>query len=144
MNSRFGKFTRLRTSDKQFLLRAWSLVLAIRVGLWTLRFRRLYPLMNDRSRRQPLTSCADVPVARIVWAVNVASRYVPRGRNCLCRALAAHWLLVRHGHQAVLRFGVARDDQQAFKAHAWVECDGAAVIGQRELDHFRPLDGTVA
>jgi len=66
--------------------------------------------------------------ARIARAVEVASHLVPRS-TCLTKALAAHVLLRRVGHEGVLHIGVARDEAGKFEAHAWLECQGKVIIG---------------
>src|SRR5438309_451978 len=69
---------------------------------------------------------------RVVWAVVVASRYVPMS-TCLTQALAAQVLLARRGYSAHLHIGVAKEGAEAkLKAHAWVESDGKVLIGSSE------------
>ena len=76
---------------------------------------------------------------QVVWAVTVASQYVPAA-TCLTQALAAQVLLSRLGHPASLRIGVSRDEAGEFQAHAWVECQGRVVIGGvQALSRFTPL-----
>jgi len=48
-----------------------------------------------------------ISVGRVVWAVEVVSRYMP-GVKCLARALATQVLLRHYSHQAHLCIGVAR------------------------------------
>ena len=80
------------------------------------------------------------PVERIVWAVNVASHYVPDA-TCLARALATKILLCRRGHPAHLRIGVTRSEPGKFEAHAWVESHDRVVMGGPEslLRRYTPL-----
>ena len=47
----------------------------------------------------------------------------------LFRSLAAHVLLSRHGHANRLRLGVARAADRRLEAHAWVESEGAVLLG---------------
>lgn len=58
------------------------------------------------------------------------------GATCLVQALAGMALLARQGHAATLCIGVTKRDA-AFGAHAWVECDGRAVVGVQA--DFTPL-----
>jgi hypothetical protein len=50
-------------------------------------------------------------------------------------------LLARHGHPALVRIGVVRGEGGGVQAHAWVESEGAVVIGGAELDRYTPLAG---
>jgi len=91
-----------------------------------------------------LQEADDVFVDRIVLAVTVASRYVPKA-TCLTQALATQVLLARRGHSVHLRIGVARSETGEFQAHAWVECYGRVVIGGADapvrFTPLPPLDG---
>jgi hypothetical protein len=76
---------------------------------------------------------------QVVWAVTVASRYVPAA-TCLTQALATQILLSRRGHPTSLRIGVGRSEAGEFQAHAWVECQGRVVIGGiKALSRYTPL-----
>jgi hypothetical protein len=58
----------------------------------------------------------------------VASRYVPCA-TCLVQAFTAQILLGRNGHAGEVHIGVALDDKQGFRAHAWVESEGKVLVG---------------
>jgi len=45
---------------------------------------------------------------------------------CLEQSLALWWLLGRQGIASSVRIGT-RKSEEKFEAHAWVECDGAAL-----------------
>jgi hypothetical protein len=70
-----------------------------------------------------------VSVEQVAWAVTAVAARVPRA-TCLTQALAAALLLPRYGHDATLRVGVAKDDRGRLRAHAWLESNGAAVLGE--------------
>lgn len=79
-------------------------------------------------------------LSRIVWAVSVVGRRMPRAGNCLTQALGTQVMFGRRGHAATLRIGVARSDDGEFRAHAWLEADGKIVIGgSPTLSSFVPL-----
>lgn len=67
----------------------------------------------------------DFTAAQAAWAVDTVARALP-GTRCLARALALRTLLDAGGLAARLRIGVAADGAGGIRAHAWVECDGAA------------------
>jgi hypothetical protein len=131
------KFLRLPSSEQRLLITALFLVGGVRSGLSLLPFatvRRITArMMRGRTRRGE-----EMPLARIVWSVEVTSRYVPRA-TCLTQAIAAQTLLARRGYRSQLRIGVARDRDGSFIAHAWVEHEGRIVLGQREGQEFTPL-----
>jgi hypothetical protein len=65
----------------------------------------------------------------VVWAVTLASRYIPRA-TCLTQAFTAQILLNRAGLENRLCVGVAR--VPSFGAHAWVERAGTVLVGGAE------------
>jgi hypothetical protein len=75
--------------------------------------------------------------SRIAWAIAATTRLIPRS-TCLVRALAARRLLARHGYPSTLHLGVARAPH-GLDAHAWLECQGATLIGAPAPDRYTPL-----
>jgi hypothetical protein len=124
---RLGKFLRLTRSERRLLLSAALLLGAIRLGLWLLPFQTLRRLLMRLTAAAQLQT-ARVSVGRVVWAVEVVSRYMP-GVKCLARALATQVLLRYYSHQAHLCIGVARSEKGQLQAHAWVESQGRIVSG---------------
>ena len=53
------------------------------------------------------------------------------------QALAAHALLVRSGHDSRVEVGVSLD--VCFRAHAWVVCSGAVVLGASEDQRYQRI-----
>ena len=100
---------------------------AIRLGVWLLEFRILLKVVNKFSTIKfpfPYTS-----LRKIIWAVNVATRYSPGGAKCLARALTTQILMNRSGFSPELCIGVARSESGEFEAHAWIKYQGYVVIG---------------
>lgn len=129
---RLDKFLRLSATDRRLLVKAMLFVWMVRMGLWLLPFRivrRLLARLTHGSTGAPASDCT--LVNRIVWAVTIASRYVPMA-TCLTQALATKMLLCRYGYPASVHIGVARSEGGQFQAHAWVESNGSVVIGGSE------------
>ena len=157
------RFVYLSRSDRRLVLEAALLLSAARLGLWLLPFQVVSRLLDKATR--PRVAVA-APALRIAWAIGAAARYIPAA-TCLAQALAGRAMLIRHGHAAQLRIGVARapvsqsaeprrraDEAKRRRtwrlrvfvsappqpiaacmtndrilAHAWVECDGAVLVG---------------
>ncbi len=95
------------------------------------RLRRLL-----RSRRRP----ARIDAAGVGRVVSAIGRRMPGIGTCLTHALLAEALLRREGHAARLVIGVERPEHRRLAAHAWIESQGAVVVGSaRDLDRFTPL-----
>lgn len=135
---RVRRFLALPSDDRRRFVSALLAVGLARLGVSLFPFRRLRALAL-RLARPPQGSPQPTPgeASRIGWAVESSSRFVP-GTRCLTRALAGEALLVRRGHPAQLRLGVAKEDG-AVHAHAWVECYGRVVIGDHDLDRYTQL-----
>lgn len=131
-------------SDKTLLFCALGWLGAVRVSLALLRFRRTRRWLQrsgrtGRTGRSASGAASDPePDLRSVrWAVSAASRLLP-GTRCLAQALAGQVLLARRGVPTSLRIGVERSSG-AMSAHAWLERDGRAVLGEARPDEFTPL-----
>ena len=113
------------------LLEAVMLQATTRLGLWFFPARML---------SQPpacVSTPATVSPSLLAWAVNATTRLIPRS-TCLVRALAAQRLLARHGYPSTLHLGVARSPD-GLDAHAWLECQGATLIGAAPPGRYTPL-----
>lgn len=106
---------------------ALSLVICVRMALWLLPSRVIVQRVLEGSQRLPATARSGVRPDQIGWAIDAASRRVPRA-SCLTQAVAGQILLRRHGIASTLQVGVIRD-QQGFRAHAWIEEGGRILIG---------------
>lgn len=132
--ARIRNFLRPPMLRRSFFLKVWLLVWGIRLGLWVLPFRNMRKIVQKlaQSPNAPPTPRWPVP-KQICWTVTVTSRYVPQA-SCLTQAMTAQILLRRYGHPATLRIGVTRGGKGDFQAHAWVESNGAVVIGGTEAE----------
>jgi len=107
---------------------AFVTVAAVRIALflfpsgWIVRHVRALATRPTR-----VTSITATPTL-LMWAVQTASRYVPRA-SCLTQAVAGLWLLHRNGHSANLCVGIAKADGGEFRAHAWLERRGSVILG---------------
>ena len=136
---RLRKFLHLATSDRHLLLTALLTIGTVRLGLWLLPFqiwRHLIAEMRQTNHQRQKTQSVD----KVVWAVAVASRYMPGEVKCLARALATQVLLAQRGYGAQLHIGVAKSKGGHLEAHAWVESQGRVVIGGlKDLGRYTPL-----
>ena len=131
-------FFHLSKVKRRLALKTFILVLVVRIALWVLPFSWLQSLLNRFTRRGGPGSLDAEKSDLIAWAVTTTSGYVPRA-TCLIQALVAQLLLARAGFPAELRFGVMKDEQGAFKAHAWVESQNRVIVGDVELAKYTPL-----
>jgi len=126
------RFGTLPSMQRRELARAVIAMACARLALWMLPFRALRPLMFRlaRATSSPRATTESAAIGNVAWALGVAARTIPAA-TCLVRALAAQFLLGRHGIESTLRLGVMRAAGE-FRAHAWVECRGRVVVGGDE------------
>jgi len=138
--ARLHKLFRISSAECSLLIKAAFTVVVIRAGLWVLPFRTLRRIQAKVTRQSASREAADLISAdRIVWSVEVASRYVPRA-TCLTQALACQVLLARQSCPSHLTIGVAKSQQGKLEAHAWLESQGHIVIGGlQDVSRFTPL-----
>ena len=98
------------------------------------------PLPLDALAASHRQSNSSRSIAELLLAVDRASRVVPRGHNCLVRAITARRLLATHGFPSSLRFGVAKTPAGKLEGHAWLLCDGRIVVGGG-VDRCMPMTG---
>jgi hypothetical protein len=125
------RFLHLTSAQRGLYLEAVLLLAIMRGILRLVRFWTLWKWLEhigiaqtDQRRCQ-----SEVSTACIARVLRCASRYVP-GTTCLMQALAGAVMLRRRGHAASLCIGVTKEGGD-FGAHAWVECEGVAVVGSR-------------
>jgi hypothetical protein len=132
---RLRRFLSLSAADRVLLVRALGWVALARAALWFVPFTRLR-VAADRLRASSLRRGTDP--GRVAWAVQTATRAVPRA-TCLAQALAADAMLRRTGRAPTLRIGVAKEGA-SLEAHAWLELDGAVLVGDHDLHRYTPLE----
>lgn len=128
--NRIRRFLALSGREKVVFLRALGWLSFMKLALLVKPFRELRQWVENRSSRK-LTASPERVIGRdrIVWSVDVASRYVPKAESCLPRALAAEILLAEYGYASEFKIGVTRGEDGEFMAHAWLEADGEVLIG---------------
>ncbi len=118
-------------------MRTIGLVAFVRLGVWLLPFRKIQQISERLGRVRP--DHGTLGIREIVWAVRLASRYVPQA-TCLTQALSTQILLGRNGHAAQTHIGVSLTGPEGFRAHAWVEHEGKVLIGRsEEFDCYAPI-----
>jgi hypothetical protein len=123
------RFLHLPSAERQLFGTALLLVVAVRLGLSTLPFRRVRQLVGRWSRvRAPQGRVMRPSPDQIARHIVAAARYVPAA-TCLTQGMSAQVLLARYGYKTELRIGVARRSSRGIDAHAWVEHDGRILVG---------------
>jgi hypothetical protein len=132
------KFFSSPSKERHILLKAFFLLIIIRLGLWVLPFGTLQKTLERLFHCPVTTNAQTTSPEKIARAVSAVSQYVPSA-TCLAQALTLQALLSREGIHSELAIGVARDDESGITAHAWLEIDGTVIIGGQERDRYTQL-----
>lgn len=132
------KFRAASKTDRRLLGEAGFFLLLARAELAILPFARVMASLAGRGESE-LRGTAGESIRQIRWAVEAVARHSPIPLMCLPQALAATWMLQSRGYAPRLLYGVRTDRTKGFSAHAWVELDGAPVVGHRAAAGFTVL-----
>ena len=147
MWERIQRFRNLDSVARRLFLRGVVLLPAICLSLRLRGFvatqatlQRFLSLSNEALLR-PSAACLQQR-ERTARMVRAAANYGVGHPTCLEQSLALWWLLGRQGIASSVRIG-AHKAADRFEAHAWVECDGAALNQGDELQrHYAVFDAT--
>ena len=100
----------------------------IKTGLTILPFGTFRKIFHWFCKTNAVEEAAQQKIDQTVWAVDTAANLLPFDLLCLPRALATKYLL-RKVPALTLEIGVEVNPAKQFEAHAWVEKNGAIIIG---------------
>jgi len=140
--SRLAKLRSLPREERGLDLEAvWRLALA-RLAIGLLSFRRVRRLLTpsaasgaddggDPGRREL--------ARRIGRSVRATANHLPWSCRCLVQALAAKAMLDRRHIASRVFVGVAQDETQALRSHAWLRVGDLFVTGREGHEHYRVI-----
>lgn len=142
------RFVTLSWKDKILFLRVAYLVLATRIALKMLPYKRVLKYFEDMGVRKISTNESPEERQRyakqVIFLTKAAGRRLLGKKPCLPQALVVECLFKRHGFDASLHIGVIKGDDGGLLAHAWVESGGNIVIGgqisQYRYARMRPMN----
>jgi hypothetical protein len=126
----FKTFFHLSLAEQGWLVAAAFYLLFASVALKRLPLRRTQYLLMKLGRGVRLSASLHT-LKRALWAVEMATPYIPRGNNCFVRALALQTLLSHRGLVTQLYVGFA-PKAETMEGHAWLEHDHKVLIGEIE------------
>ncbi|MGA3359324.1 MAG: lasso peptide biosynthesis B2 protein [Halobacteriota archaeon] len=127
------RFLSLTSAEQRRLVRAFLIVVGVRIGLSLVPFPRFQALLARLRARASVKSGVVPTTEQLAQDVLVVSSYVPRA-TCLTRALAGQVLLAHHRYPTTVHIGVTKEEGKGtFQAHAWLESEGKVIIGESEV-----------
>ncbi len=129
---------RLSGPEWRLLAEATGYLVAARLAVWIVPFRRLAAGLGDEMAESPAeeTEAQRAAAARIGWAVRELGRRLPWMSQCLVQAVAATWMLQRRHIPGTLYFCLAKDTCGQLTAHAWVRSGTLVLTGAQVRHNF--------
>jgi hypothetical protein len=132
----FQTFFRLSFAEQGWLIVASFYLLFASIALKRFPLRRTQYLLMKFGRGLRLTA-SPFTLKRALWAIEMATPYIPRGNNCFVRALALQTLLSHRALETQLYVGFAPKGG-TMEGHAWLKHDHKVLIGEVEdLSRFQ-------
>lgn len=138
LSRRIRSFLSYSTDERKLIARAWVILFAVQLLLWTVPYRHVHRKFVKKSEGQ------DHPVSKSVLrsirnAVLVAAKYIPYSK-CLSQAICLAALLAKHNISYTFFVGVMKNKSGKLSAHAWIEVNGWVIIGDLpDLHQFQPF-----
>jgi hypothetical protein len=147
MWERLRRFSALERPAQELFLRAVVLLPLVSLSLKWRGFRATQAVLQrflSKTNPEPDTPLASKYAAVAAHMVHAADRHGLVHPSCLAKSLTLWWLLGRQGMASHLRIGI-RKEKEKFEAHAWVECQGAALNEPDEHHrHYSAFDGELS
>lgn len=118
---------RLVTASNLFLLLQAAVVYWIARISWSKKPSSIIASLNAGSRSAQDERSREL-AASVKWAFLCLARRLPGFRHCLSQALAARWILGRHGIESKMVVGM----NTKRLAHAWLYVDSKPFLGFHE------------
>jgi hypothetical protein len=139
--SRIRALGELPSAERLLLVQAVGWVAVVRVALGVLPYRHVHDIAG-RLRTPRSSAIVAMPAIDVIARSVIRSAALVPGASCLVQAIVTSMMLQRRGHRSEVRVGVRRAGA-GIQAHAWVECAGEVVIGDRDdLSTFQVLSGS--
>lgn len=140
MWERLRRFSALERPAQALFLRAIVLLPLVSVNLRRRGFKATQAALQKRIGAVPANPDPRKIAAMSARMVHAAVRHGFGHPTCLQESLVLWYLLARQGIDSELRIGI-RKHAGKFEAHAWVECQGAAINEPEALhEHYAAFD----
>lgn len=135
------KFYHLTIQQKILIIEAYIFLGIFQMIISTVAFKHIAPRLGEHMQESPdqIDENKRLVIKNVSWAVNTMSRHTFWESKCLVQAITAKYMLRRRDIKSTLYLGVARDEQQAMMAHAWLRSGPTIVTGAQAKAGFVTL-----
>jgi hypothetical protein len=122
--------------DYLLFVEAWCLLHLAKLVILFIPFKKIASWMG----RLQVESIHDLQYSdvssKIEHAIRRASRYTLHQSKCYDQALTAKAMLGQNGIPATIYFGLAKENDNQLKAHAWVRAGKSIITGKAGMERF--------
>lgn len=122
--------------DYFFFLEAWCLLHLAKLVILIVPFKKIASRMGSLQLESTHDLQPMEKITQIEHAVRRASRYTLHNSKCYDQALTAKALLGQIGLPATIYFGLAKENENQLRAHAWVRCGNKIITGKAGMERF--------
>ncbi|MEN8226332.1 MAG: lasso peptide biosynthesis B2 protein [Bacteroidota bacterium] len=124
--NKLSKYASLPFQDKILFLEALGWLILAKLILLLLPFRRILPLLRQKSSRETVRSDINV----IKTALGRASAATPWLSTCLLKSIAARWMLKQRKIASHMAIGMGRDEKNRLLMHAWITSGNIEIVSK--------------
>jgi hypothetical protein len=132
------RFKKLPADEKKLFFIAVFLVIKVKIltALFPLRFYSSSLGVQHKSLSQTIDGLKLTSLYKVLRTLKRASTYLPFKNKCLVDAIVAKKMLKKLEIESTLFLGVCRESEKKIIAHAWLNCNGTIVAGERGMERF--------
>ena len=133
-----SKFFKLNWRNRLLFSEAFFLSGLIRLAILTIPFRFLARLLGRQNINRKLkhTRNSKEKIEIILWAIETVSGRTPWKSTCLVQAICGKIMLKIRKQKSTLFLGVAKDDRQGIKTHAWLSAGDTTFLKTANPDEY--------
>lgn len=134
-------FLKMGLTEKRMSLEIFVLSGLVRMMLLIVPFKYIRNYLGEYNAYVPREIDEDQCsiVRQVGWFVTTISRYTPWESKCLVQAMVAQRLLKKRKIGTTLYLGVAKENKQNIKAHAWLKCGNIIVAGRAAMNDYKEV-----
>jgi len=126
------KYNRLASSEKKLFFESLFLSFKIRFLIKFYSMKKYAHKLGTENKLSDNIEAAEIEKLKpFIASIKRVSRYSFWRTKCFEEAFALKKLIEKRGYTSTIYFGVAKEESNSLKAHAWLKIGDAVIIGGR-------------
>ncbi len=133
------KWMRLASEEKSLMAEIVFFLMLSKFMMKCLPFKVIAHILKEKKRYRKKAISSEAFLDQLPKSMEKAVWGISFFKKCLTQALAAKMMLNRRGIESVVYFGVFRDENNHFQAHAWITSGTLLIPNRPCVDQFRVI-----